>query len=110
MKNIKYPSCSFEGRYTYDVHENCLNFKTYPLFIYQRPKSFHPRDLGRPILNEPPPPSSRPPTLFNTLWNNNRTVHVNEQNQNKTKTKPHHIQIDHTFDLAHKQCSNIIKV
>ena len=56
MKNIKYPSCSFEGRYTYDVHENCLNFKTYPLFIYQRPKSFHPRDLGRPILNEPPSP------------------------------------------------------
>ena len=31
------------------------------------------------------------------LWNNNRTVHVNERNQNKTKTKPCHIQIDQAF-------------
>ena len=29
------------------------------------------------------------------LWNNNRTVHVNERNQNKNKTKSRHIQIDH---------------
>ena len=33
----------------------------------------------------------------NKLWSNNRTVHVNERNQNKTKTKSRHIQIDHAF-------------
>ena len=33
----------------------------------------------------------------NKLWNNSRTVHVNEQNQNKNKTKSRHIQIDHAF-------------
>ena len=32
-----------------------------------------------------------------TMWNNNRTVHVNEQNQNKRKTKSCHIEIDHPF-------------
>ena len=33
----------------------------------------------------------------NKLWNNNRTVHENERNQNKNKTKPSHIQIDQSF-------------
>ena len=33
----------------------------------------------------------------NKLWNNNRTVHVNEQNRNKNKTTSRHIQIDHAF-------------
>ena len=33
----------------------------------------------------------------NKLWNNNRTVYVNEQNQNKKKTKSSHIQIDHAL-------------
>ena len=43
------------------------------------------------------------PVLFaqlenvNKLWNNNRTEHVNERNQNKNKTKSRHIQIDHAF-------------
>ena len=45
------------------------------------------------------------PVLFahlenvNKLWNNNRTVHVNEQNQTKKlkKTESCHIQIDHVF-------------
>ena len=31
----------------------------------------------------------------NKLWNNKRTVHANERNQNKNKTKSRHIQIDH---------------
>ena len=31
------------------------------------------------------------------LWNNNHTVDVNERNQNKSKTKSRHIQIDHGF-------------
>ena len=47
------------------------------------------------------------PVLFaqlenvNKLWNNNRTVHVNERNQTKTtaKIKSRHIQIDHEFYL-----------
>ena len=34
---------------------------------------------------------------INKLWNNNRTVPVNERNQNKNKTKSRHIQIDHAF-------------
>ena len=33
----------------------------------------------------------------NKLWNNNRTVLVNERNQNKNKTKSRHIQIVHAF-------------
>ena len=43
------------------------------------------------------------PVLFarlentNKLWNNNRTVHVNERNQNKNKNKSRHIQVDHGF-------------
>ena len=31
------------------------------------------------------------------LWDNNHTVQVNERNQNKNKTKPYHIQINHAF-------------
>ena len=38
-----------------------------------------------------------PPTLSKKLWNHNRTVHVNERNQNKNRTKLRHIQIDHMF-------------
>ena len=43
------------------------------------------------------------PVLFaqlenvNKLRSNNRTVHGNERNQNKNKTKSRHIQIDHAF-------------
>ena len=33
----------------------------------------------------------------NTLWNNNCTVHLNQRNQIKSKTKPRHIQIDHAL-------------
>ena len=46
------------------------------------------------------PPASLNPSainLSNKLWNNNRTMHVNERNQNKSKTKSRHIQIDHAF-------------
>ena len=35
--------------------------------------------------------------ISSKLWNNNRTVHVNERIQNKNKTKSCHIQIDHAF-------------
>ena len=31
------------------------------------------------------------------LRNNNRTMHVNERNQSKNKTKSPHTQIDHAF-------------
>ena len=37
------------------------------------------------------------PVAINKLRNNDRTVLVNEQNQNKNKTMLHHIQIDHAF-------------
>ena len=55
--------------------------------VHLRPKFFHSLDLGRPISNEPPP-------LF---FSTNDTVHVNERNQNKNKTKSRHIQIDGVF-------------
>ena len=50
--------------------------------------------------------------LPNKLWNNSRIVHVEKRNQNKNKTKSHHIQILPRvllFDLAHKQLNGIIK-
>ena len=85
-----------KGRYTYGVHENCLIFKTpqpLPIYVQNFPT---PDDLGRLILNKPPPPH---PNLSscNKLQSNNSTMYVNERNQNKSKTKSRHIQIDHTF-------------
>ena len=77
------------GRYTYGVYENCLIFKKTHPSVHLRPKFFYPLDHGRPILNELP--------LSNKLCFNNRTVHVNEGNQNKNKTKSRHFQIDHVF-------------
>ena len=76
-------------RYTYGVRGNCLIFKTpYPLSPFHlRPKFFHPLDLGRPVL------SDTSPTLSNKLSNNNRTVHVNKQNQKKNKTESRHIKL-----------------
>ena len=58
------------------------------------------------------------PVLFaqlenvNELWNNNHTVHVNERNQNKNKTKSSYIQIDHGFYCLiqpRKKCNCIIQ-
>ena len=52
------------------------------------------------------------PVLFaqlenvNKVWNNNHTVHVNERNQNKNKTKSRHIQIDHAFYCSIQPTSN----
>ena len=63
-----------------------------PPLVHLRLKSFHPLDLEHPISNELPPT-----TLSNKLWNSKRTMHVNEQIQNKNKTKSRHIQIDHAF-------------
>ena len=42
----------------------------------------------------------------NKLWNSNRTVHVNEPNQNKNKTKLCHIQIDHAFYCSIQPTNN----
>ena len=57
-----------------------------------RPKFSNFFELGHPILKEPP---STP--LSKKLWNNNRTVHMNERNQKKNKTKSRNIQTDHAF-------------
>ena len=53
------------------------------------------------------------PSLTKNIWKKHRTVLVNKQNQNKTKTK---LSTSHSnwprvllFDLAHKQCNGIIK-
>ena len=52
------------------------------------------------------------PVLFaqlenlNKLWNNNCTVHVNERNQNKNKTKLCHIQIDHAYYCSIQPANN----
>ena len=85
--------CYHKGRSTYDVHENGLIFKT--------PHSPH------PSMSKIFPPlwpwesnfkrESPAPTFSNKLWNINRTMHVNERNQNKNKTRSSHIQIDHAF-------------
>ena len=48
MKRLQY-----KGWYTYYVHENCPNFKTPHPLVHLLPNSFHPLDLGRPILDEP---------------------------------------------------------
>ena len=76
-----------------------------PLSIYIQSFST-PLNLGRPTVNE------TLPTLSGKLWNNNRTVYVNDRNQNKNKTKSRHIQIDRSllFNLDYKQCNAIIKV
>ena len=50
--------CYIKGWYTYDVHENYPIFKTPPaLLVHLRPDFFPSLDLGRPILNQPPPHS-----------------------------------------------------
>ena len=59
----------------YDVYENCLIFKTPYPHVHLRPKIFHPSESNSKRTPHPP--------LSNKLWNNNRTEHVNEQNQNK---------------------------
>ena len=57
--------------------------------------------------------SCNQPVLFaelenvNELWNNNRTVHVNERNQNKSKTKSRHIQIDHASYYSIQPTNNV---
>ena len=60
------------------------------LLVHLRPTFYQLLDLRRPNLNEPTP-------LSNKLWNDSRTAHVKEQNQNQNKTKSCHIQIDHGF-------------
>ena len=97
------------------------NFENTPPLGHILPKSFLSLDLGRPIINKTPLLSRTHThthththtTLSNKLENNNRTVHVNEQNQSKNKIKSRHIRIDHAcvlaFSLAHKHCNGIIK-
>ena len=67
------------------------NFQDPPSPVHLCPNFFHPLDFERPILKEPLP------TLSSKLWSNNHTVHVNEQNPNKNRTKSRHCQIDHAF-------------
>ena len=71
--------------------------------VYLRPKFFHPLDLGRPILK-----NLWLPTFSNKLWNNNRTVHVNERNQNKNKIWSRYIQIDHVFYCSIQPTNNVM--
>ena len=79
-------------RYTYNVHENCLIFKTtHPpcpstsnIFLS---RSSATSNFKRHPLRPKPSPA-----------NNNCTVHVNERNQNKSNSC--HIQIDHAFHYS----------
>ena len=74
-----------KGEYTYDVHENCLIFKSlHP--CSSKSKIFPPPWPWTSTFNEPTPAPS-PPTVSNKLWHKNRTGHVNKRNQNKNKTK-----------------------
>ena len=72
------------------------NFQDPPPLVHLHPKLICPPitlDFGRLILHELPPT----PTLSNKPLNNNRIVHENKRNENKSKTKSRHIQIDHAF-------------
>ena len=90
------------------------NFKDLPPPVLLRPKPFLPFDLGRPSLNEAPltythththtyththihthTHTHTPPSP--TKYNKQGSVIVNERNQSKSKTKSHHIRIDHAF-------------
>ena len=84
------------------LFENYLIFKNPTPLVHLHPKYFHPLDLGRPNLNE------ILPTLSRKLWNNNRTVHVNERNQNKSKTKSRHIQVDHALFFSIYPTNNAV--
>ena len=53
-----------KAQYTYDVHENCLVFKTSHPNVHLLAKYFNPLERGRPILNEPLSPPS--PTNYGT--------------------------------------------
>ena len=60
-----------KGRYTYEVHENCLILKIPTLLVHLRPKFFHSLNLGRPISNEiaPYPPPPHPPFPLQMITN-----------------------------------------
>ena len=64
-----------KGRYTYNIRENRPIFKISHSPVHLFPNFFRPLDLRRSNLNDP---------ISKKLWNN-RTVHVNERIQNKTK-------------------------
>ena len=63
--------------------------------VHLHPEYFYPLNLGHPIFQDPP--LKKKPNLFNKLLYNNRTVHLTKRNQNKSRTKSPHIQIDHAF-------------
>ena len=74
--------------------------------LHLRPTFFHPLDLGRPILNEPPPSPALPPRPPHTLSPTNygtTTAPCIWTNEIKIKTTVL------LFDLAHKQYDGIIK-
>ena len=72
---------------TYDVHENVLIFKT-P----------HPTCLSTSKIFLPP--WKVLPILSSKLWKNNCTVHVNEWNQNQSKSS--HTEVDHALLLDYR--------
>ena len=75
---------SSKGRYTYDVHENCLIFKI------PTPLPFKVQNFSTHLtLDVQCQTKLSPSTVSNKLWNSNRTVHVNEWIQNKSK--PSHV-------------------
>ena len=78
------PLRSGKGQCTYDVHENCLIFKTPPP-VHLRLEFFHPFGLGRPILNAP----LLPPHLLP------QTTEQTKSKQNISKSR--HIQIEYAF-------------
>ena len=92
-----------KGRYTYDVQENFVIFKTPPsppphpqtTSDFSTPLTLNIQSL---ILTHP---LTHPRTLSNKLQNNYGTVRVHEQNQNKNKRKPSRV----TFKLT--TCSSV---
>ena len=91
-----------QGRCTYDVHNNCLIFKTPNSLVHLRLK--FPHWLWTSNFKRNPSPFS------NKLWNKNRTVHVNESKQKQNQVTSHsNWPRAQLFDLVHKQCNGITR-
>ena len=97
---------TYKGRYTYEVHQSCLIFETPHPPDHLCPKCFHPLDLRRPILNKP-----APHPLQQTIEQQPHRVcewAKSKQKQNQVTSHSNWPRVL-SFDLAHKQCNDIIK-
>ena len=104
-----YGNCQIQtqGRYRYDVHENCLILKIPQSIVQVRPKFFHSLDPAHPILNETPPNLHPQQTMEQQPHRTcERTKSKQKQNQVTSHSNLPRVLL---FDCAPKQCSGIVK-